>query len=375
MSASGNFSGLSMLDTQNCTNPQGTDAMSGVIENDFCIIDYAVLISAQSGEWDNVTVLYNETWECVIIYVNDTSEGCLQIFGNISISGRVMWTEHLSQTGSLDEDGNTTWITTSYCLVYIESQAFIPSSQYNRTHLSSSPGVDWDELWADPAYEQWENERMSAYSVEEANAPSWCTTPQFDALYWLYSPADTTPEPVQYVGFLDNTSVHGYRMNQGEKFSKIFMPIDEENCTTTGHDDWLGMWDEPFCVQDLYPNAPLGYSISYNETVGCLSVSNQTGHVSCLGNMSISSRVMWYEVMTDVCAVFISSEQFIPSSSYNLTSTWPNEVDWDDQWADPAYVAWEAERMTAYNAEVANQPSWCTDPMLNFYYWAIQPAS
>jgi hypothetical protein len=164
-------------------------------------------------------------------------------------------------------------------------------------------------------------------------------------------------------------------MNQGEKFSKIFMPIDEENCTTTGHDDWLGMWDEPFCVQDLYPNAPLGYSISYNETVGCLSVSNQTGHVSCLGNMSISSRVMWYEVMTDVCAVFISSEQFIPSSSYNLTSTWPNEVDWDDQWADPAYVAWEAERMTAYNAEVANQPSWCTDPMLNFYYWAIQPAS
>jgi hypothetical protein len=31
---------------------------------------------------------------------------------------------------------------------------------------------------------------MSAYSVEEANAPSWCTTPQFDAVYWMTSPAD-----------------------------------------------------------------------------------------------------------------------------------------------------------------------------------------
>jgi hypothetical protein len=370
MNPGGNFSQFSLMDTQRCT-----DIWNGLgfMKDGFCILDYGMVFNSTDAAW--VTSMeINETDSCVELYVNDTSEGCHDIFSNISISGRVMWTEYLDQ-----KEGPSGVVTTSHCLVYIESPAFIPSSQYNRTDNSSSSGVDWNDLWADPAYVQWENERMSAYSVEEANAPSWCTTPQFDAVYWMTSPADTTPDPdpVQYVGFLDNTSVHGYRMNQGENFSKIFMPIDEENCTTTGTADWLGMWDEPFCVQDIGANAPPGYHYSYNESVDCLSVSNETGHLACyMMNLSISGRVMWYEVMTDVCAVFINSEQFIPTVSHPYHD-YDNRIpiDWDQLFGDTAYMAWEAERMTAYNAEVANQPSWCTDPMLNFYYWAIQPAS
>ena len=48
--------------------------------------------------------------------------------------------------------------------------------------------------------------------------------------------------------------------------------------------------------------------------------------------------------------------------SYNLSIN-TNEgdnghipVDWDDLWEDPDYTTWENERMSAYNAESANQP-------------------
>jgi len=364
MNPGGNFSNLGLMDTQRCTDISNG---LGFMKDGFCILDYGMMFNFTEAAW--VTSLeINETEGCVELYVNDTSEGCLQNLGNISISGRVMWKEYLDH-----KEGPDGLITTSHCLVYIESPAFVSSSQYNRTHNSSSSGVNWDELWADPAYVQWENERMSAYSVEEANAPSWCTTPQFDALYWLTSPADTTPdpEPVQYVGFLDNSSAYGYRMNQGENFTRIFIPINEENCTTTGSADWLGVWDEPFCVQDYGVNE-FGANYSYNETLACLSVSNETGHIGCWGNMSISGRVMWYGWDVDVCAVFISSEQFTPMNGFNLTGV---PMDWDQLWGDSAYMAWEAERMAAYSAEVGNQPGWCPDPMLNFYWWASQPAS
>ncbi|HIK78893.1 MAG TPA: hypothetical protein EYG04_05780 [Candidatus Poseidoniales archaeon] len=168
------------MDTQRCTDH--TEGL-GFMSEGFCILDYGMMFNYSESAW--VTSMeINETEGCVELYVNDTSEGCLEVFGNISISGRVMWMEYLEHNEG--PDGATS---TSHCFVYIESPAFAPSSQYNRTHNSSSSGVNWDELWADPAYILWEDERISAYSVEEANAPSWCTTPQFDALYWLTSPA------------------------------------------------------------------------------------------------------------------------------------------------------------------------------------------
>jgi len=178
----------------------------------------------------------------------------------------------------------------------------------------------------------------------------------------------TTNNTVQYIGFMDNSTMHGYRLDPSN-FSRIFMPINEENCTTTGDADWLGVWNEPLCVQDY------GNNITYNETLDCLTASNDTMELCVvIVNMRISNRVMWYKFTDDdVCGVFINSEQFIPSSTYNLTYGIP--IDWDDLWNDSAFVAWEDERIDAYNNEVANQPSWCTNPKLNYLYWAIQPAS
>jgi hypothetical protein len=172
---------------------------------------------------------------------------------------------------------------------------------------------------------------------------------------------------VVYIGFMDNSSIYGYRMDPGN-FSRVFVPINEENCTTTGHDDWMGEYSSPLCVQEYGGNS------TYNETLDCLTWSNDTLEECVEGtNMTISGRVMWWDMMmADTCAVFINSEQFVPSTTYNLTT---ENVTWDDLWADPAFVAWDSERMNAYNAEIGNQPSWCNDPMLNYFYWASQPVS
>ena len=157
---------------------------------------------------------------------------------------------------------------------------------------------------------------------------------------------------VDYIGFMDNSSIYGYRMDPGN-FSQVHIPINEENCSDE--------YSNPLCVKDY------GGNITYNETLGCLSRSNDT-HEECIegSNMSISGRVMWWDVgYSDSCAVFINSEQFIPSNTYNLSA---EDVTWDELWADPAYVAWDSERMAAYNAEIGNQPSWCSDPVLDYYY-------
>jgi hypothetical protein len=218
---------------------------------------------------------------------------------------------------------------------------------------------------------------MSAYSVEEANAPSWCTTPQFDALYWLYSPADTTPDPVQYVGFLDNSSIWGYKINPIENFSRIYVAMNEENCTSTSEgDDFLGIWNDPLCVTDY---GQMAENVTYSNEELCL----EEGGSSWCFNMTISGRVMWFDGEfgggeENSCQVFIQSEQFIPSSSYilslnTISSGAPDweyiPVDWDQLWADPAYIAWDAERMAAYNDEVSSQPAWCTDPIFDAVSW------
>jgi len=159
---------------------------------------------------------------------------------------------------------------------------------------------------------------------------------------------------VDYIGFMDNSSIYGYRMDPGN-FSQVYIPINEENCSAE--------YSNPLCVQDY------GDNITYNETLGCLTWINDT-HEECMegSNMSISGRVMWWDVdYSDFCAVFINSEQFIPSNTYNLSA---EDVTWDELWADPAYVAWDSERMAAYNAEIGNQPSWCSDPVLDYYYIA-----
>ena len=363
-----NFSNIGLIDSQSCA--QRTNGL-GFMKDGYCIFDYSMMFNFTEAAWVT-SIEINETEGCAELYVNDTSEGCLSDLGNISISGRVMWMEYLDHA-----EGPDGVITTSHCLVFIASPEFVTSSQYNRTHNTDEEGMDWNDLWADPEYEQWENERMSAYSVEETNAPSWCTTNiHFDAWYWMTSPADTTPDPVQYVGFLDNSSIWGYKINPIENFSRIYVAMNEENCTSTSEgDDFLGIWNDPLCVTDY---GQMVENVTYSNGGLCFEEGGSSG---CF-NMTISGRVMWFDGGFggdgNSCQVFIQSEQFIPSSSYilslnTISSGAPDweyiPVDWDQLWADPAYIAWDAERMAAYNDEVSSQPAWCTDPIFDAVSW------
>jgi hypothetical protein len=78
------------------------------------------------------------------------------------------------------------------CSVYIQSEAFTPSSNYNLTLRSYDENgdyiyVDWSDLWDDPAYSVWEQDRMDAYNSELASIPVWCTEPVFDWIHWASS--------------------------------------------------------------------------------------------------------------------------------------------------------------------------------------------
>ncbi len=188
----------------------------------------------------------------------------------------------------------------------------------------------------------------------------------------------------EYVGFMDNSSVYGFIADPIENFSRNYKAQNENNCTSTEHgDDWSGVWGDPWCVIDYGSLvASEGGSTTYEN--GELCFVDSAGESYCF-NMTISNRVMWFQGdisggQEDMCAVYIQSELFVPSSTYNIALNAYDEngdfipVDWDDLFNDPAYQSWESERMDAYNAESANAPEWCTNPIMGWYHWASQPA-
>ncbi len=188
----------------------------------------------------------------------------------------------------------------------------------------------------------------------------------------------------EYVGFMDNSSVYGFIADPIENFSRNYKAQNENNCTSTEHgDDWSGVWGDPWCVIDYGSLvASEGGSTTYEN--GELCFVDSAGESYCF-NMTISNRVMWFQGdisggQEDMCAVYIQSELFVPSSTYNIALNAYDEngdfipVDWDDLFNDSAYQTWESERMDAYNAESANAPEWCTDPIMGWYHWASQPA-
>ena len=67
-------------------------------------------------------------------------------------------------------------------------------------------------------------------------------------------------------------------------------------------------------------------------------------------------------------SVYIQSEQFVPSSGYQLALRAYDAngdymyPDWNSLLNDPDYTIWNDERMDAYNIESSNAPAWCTDP-------------
>ena len=188
----------------------------------------------------------------------------------------------------------------------------------------------------------------------------------------------------EYVGFMDNSSVYGFIADPIENFSRNYKAQNENNCTSTEHgDDWSGVWGDPWCVIDYGSMvASEGGSTTYEN--GELCFVDSAGESYCF-NMTISNRVMWFQGdisggQEDMCAVYIQSELFVPSSTYNIALNAYDEngdhipIDWDNLFNDPAYQSWESERMDAYNAESANAPEWCTDPIMGWYHWASQPA-
>ena len=190
---------------------------------------------------------------------------------------------------------------------------------------------------------------------------------------------------VDYVGFMDNSSVYGFIADPIENFSRNYQAQNENNCTSTEHgDDWTGVWGDPWCVIDYGGMvASEGGSTTYENEELCFV--DAAGESYC-SNMTISNRVMWFQGdifggQEDKCAVYIQSELFVPSSAYNIALNAYDEngdfipVDWDDLFNDPAYQSWESERMNAYNAESANVPEWCTEPIMGWYHWASQPVS
>lgn len=180
-----------------------------------------------------------------------------------------------------------------------------------------------------------------------------------------------------YVGFLDNSSIYGLEINPIEDFSRIYVAMNEENCTSAEFDEWIGVWNDPWCTTNFGENID---SVTHQNGELCFEHDNEQG----CWNMTVSNRVMWLQGdlfggQEDICAVYIQSEQFTPTGSYNLSIN-TNEgdnghipVDWDDLWADPDYTTWENERMSAYNAESANQPSWCVEPIFDWLHWASSP--
>ena len=175
---------------------------------------------------------------------------------------------------------------------------------------------------------------------------------------------------VTYAGFLDNSSINGFRINPISNFSRIYITLSEYNCTTTdnGGDDWNGTsWEDPICVKDLGQEG-----LSFTHQNGELCGSDGTDNYCW--NMTTSNRTMWLQGdiwggQEEICYVYIQSERFIPSSNYNLTHRAYDAngqyiyPDWDALFNDPAYIVWEQERMDAYNSELDSVPDWCTDPM------------
>ena len=181
-----------------------------------------------------------------------------------------------------------------------------------------------------------------------------------------------------YVGFLDNSSIYGLEINPIEDFSRIYAAMNEENCTSSESGDWLGVWNDPWCTTNFGENVD---SVTHQNGELCFENDNDQG----CWNMTVSNRVMWLQGdlfggQEDICAVYIQSEQFTPTGAYNLSvNTVEGDdgyipVDWDDLWADPDYTTWENERMSAYNAESANQPDWCSEPIFDWLHWASSPA-
>ena len=160
-----NFSRIYITQSENnCTTTEYGDDWNGVWTAPLCVKDLS--------NYGNLT--------------HENEELCIEGNGesvcwNMTVSNRVMWLQGDIWGGQED-----------MCSVYIQSEAFTPSSNYNltlRTYDDNGDyiNVDWSDLWSDSAYSVWEQERMDTYNSELASIPAWCTEPVFDWVHWASS--------------------------------------------------------------------------------------------------------------------------------------------------------------------------------------------
>ena len=212
------------------------------------------------------------------------------------------------------------------------------------------------------------------------------------------------PNPSGNIGFMDNSSVNGFRFN-GTSLERV-MVITETACNdliaqaaANTDADFDIHWDstESVCFGWIAyenasnPNENHVYDLQDEEVCYFKGSSEEFCYP-----IKVSGRVMWFDSMgnsigggvnsdgtsTDAnpghCGVYIESERVTLPGPIVIDEEAINETtyDWNqsilDLMADQQYIDWELDRMNAYSQESSNAPSWCTAPVFNEFWWASQ---
>ena len=198
------------------------------------------------------------------------------------------------------------------------------------------------------------------------------------------------PNPTGYIGFMDNTSVNGFRFN-GTTLERV-MVITEAACNALiqAGAGFPIHWDSTenvcfdwFAYENAsHPNENHVYDLQDEEV--CFFKGE--AHEQCI-SIKVSGRVMWFDVYgsSDTghpghCGIYIESERLTLPGPIVIGEEAMNQTtyDWNesilDLMADQQYIDWDLDRMNAYAPESANAPSWCTAPVFSEYWWASQLA-
>ena len=211
------------------------------------------------------------------------------------------------------------------------------------------------------------------------------------------------PNPTGHIGFMDNTSVDGFRFN-GTTLEKIWIiteaacdaMIAQSNANTDADVDVH--WDStasicfsPYSFEEAaFPNLQNVYNLITEEVCFFKGLSQEY----CFP-IKVSGRVMWFDAYGSSvmgsdgssdgahpghCGVYVQSERLtlpgpivLGDNAMNASSnTWNENI--LNLMEDQQYIDWDLDRMNAYTQESANAPSWCTAPVFSEYWWASQPA-
>ena len=214
------------------------------------------------------------------------------------------------------------------------------------------------------------------------------------------------PNPAGYIGFMDNTSVNGFRFN-GTTLERV-MVITEVACNemiaqaaANTDADFDVHWDstENVCFgwyayeNASHPSESHVYDLQDEEVCFFKGFSYEY----CFP-IKVSGRVMWFDASGSSvmgsdgssdgahpghCGIYIESERLtlpgpIVIGEEAMNQTTQTTQDWNESilelMADQQYIDWDLDRMNAYAQESANAPSWCTAPVFSEYWWASQLA-